>query len=85
MGTNYYIDQGEGDDYYSYPHIGKTSRLSQGLTFIFFKSRYYQISLLQSLDMNDTIINEYGDRTTVREFLDYIVNLPYMESNEEFL
>ena len=85
MGTNYYIDQGEGDDYFYYPHIGKTSKLSSGLIFIFFKSREYQLSLIHLMDMNDNIVNEYGERVIVKDFIDYISNLPYLESNEDFL
>jgi len=86
MGTNYYVDLGEeGNDYgNNYHHIGKTSFLSKGMTFIFFKTRQYQISHIQS--MNDILnsLDEYGERMTVKEFLDYIIDLPYKEEDLDF-
>ena len=81
MGTNYYIDQGEGDDYLSYPHIGKTTTLLHNMTFIFFKSREYQMSLIESMKTN--IVNEYGERINIQEFLRKVEHLPYLE--QEFV
>jgi len=81
MGTNYYFDQGEGDDIMgNYPHIGKYIRGS----FIFYKSRSHQLGKLFLTDSRENIINEYGERQTVESFLEYIVNLPYTEQDFEF-
>jgi hypothetical protein len=47
MGTNFYLDQGEGDNYYNYPHIGKIYfSENHGLSFIFYKSKIQQLSIL---------------------------------------
>lgn len=84
MGTNFYLDQGEGDDYYTYPHIGKTYYSSGSLHFIFYKSKVYQVSLLESLSDHELIVDEYGNKINVRSFTESIINLPYKEQDFEF-
>ena len=85
MGTNFYLDQGEGDDYYTYPHIGKTSYISIGKTFIFYKSRHHQLSVLSSMSPDELIVDEYGNKKNVEEFIQNIIVLPYIEQNFEFI
>jgi hypothetical protein len=85
MGTNFYLDQGEGDDYSEYPHIGKTFYSRNGMIFIFYKSRDYQLSILNSLSDNEFIVDEYGNRKNIRLFIDSIINLPYREQEFEFI
>jgi hypothetical protein len=84
MGTNFYLDQGEGEDYDLYPHIGKRYCSEYGLSFIFYKSRVYQLSVLESLSDSELIADEYGNKINVRAFVDSIINLPYKEQDFEF-
>ncbi len=83
MGTNYYIDNGEGDHYDEYPHIGKTTWRGYRM-FIFYRSREYQLSLLRSMNLNEMVVNEYGERITVHDFIEMIENAPYIEQDFEF-
>jgi hypothetical protein len=86
MGTNYFLDQGEGEEYFNYPHVGKISYLSQsGLTFIFYKSKSQQLSMLQSLSLDENIVDEYGNRQDIQTFINKIINLPYKEQDFEFI
>jgi|LauGreDrversion4_2_1035121.scaffolds.fasta_scaffold00332_29 hypothetical protein len=84
MGTNYYIDQ-EGDNIESFEHIGKTSYMfPHGKTFIFYRSREYQLSRLMNMSQYDFVIDECGQRITVEEFYNQISELEYIEQDFEF-
>ena len=86
MGTNFYLDQGEGDNYYNYPHIGKIYfSENHGLSFIFYKSKIQQLSILESLSYNEQIVDEYGNKTDIQSFVNRIINLPYTEKEFEFI
>jgi hypothetical protein len=80
MGNNYYFDQGEGDDYDNYPHIGKKHNGG----FIFYKSRDYQINILQGMDPESLIVDEFGYKQTVQSFLEEILYRPYTEQDFKF-
>jgi hypothetical protein len=84
MGTNYYIDQ-EGDNIESFEHIGKTSYMfPHGKTFIFYVSREYQLYRLLNMSHTDFVIDEFGQRITVEDFYNQIVELDYIEQIFEF-
>lgn len=88
MGNNYYIDESEGDvnisDIENYSHIGKFTFRDGRSFFIFYISRDIQISRLQQMNMNQTVIDEFGSKKTVDVFLQQISNLSYIEDPSEF-
>ena len=91
MGNNYYIDDSEGDVNIdnidlieSYPHIGKFTFQNGQKAFIFYLSKYMQISRLESMNMNQTVIDEFGNKKTVKTLLEEIEEIPYTEEESEF-
>lgn len=85
MGTNFYLDEGEGDNIMdNYPHIGRRTSGS----FIFYVSREHQlrqlIELSQSHPNEELILDEQGDRYRVVDFLQHIIDMPYTEQNFVF-
>jgi hypothetical protein len=87
MGNNYYIDESEGDDICieKYPHIGKFTFRNGNKCFIFYVSKDIQISRLQNMNANQTVIDECSIKKTVHEFLREIIEIPYIEQDFEFL
>ena len=79
MGNNYYLDQGEGDDYDNYPHIGKKFNG----TFIFYISRDHQIAALEA-NPESFVVDEFGYRQTVQSFLEEIIYRPFTEQDFKF-
>lgn len=80
MGNNYYIDQGEGEEYDTYPHIGKKFNG----TFIFYISRDHQITTLQAMNPESFVVDEFGYRETVQSFLEEIIYRPFTEQDFKF-
>ena len=82
MGTNYYIDTGvePNDDYSNVPHIGKTFNRS----FIFYISRDHQMTILSAMDPESFVLNEYGERISVKNFLEKFSDCPFFEETSIF-
>lgn len=100
MGTNFYIDEEkEGVEDYSesYTHLGKrcySSAIGEGDSsqtifckkFIYYISRNRVLNILNNLINSSTfIIDDYGNRMSINEFLEEIYDLPYEEKNYEFI
>ena len=71
MGNNYYIDETEGEAspeiIDTLPHIGKYTFNRFGKSFIFYISRAFQIDRLQQMNLNQTVIDEFGEKKTRSE------------------
>lgn len=80
MGNNYYLDEGEGDDYDNYPHIGKKHNGG----FIFYISRDHQIGILQNMNPESLVVDEFGYKQTVQSFLEEIIHRSFSEQNFRF-
>lgn len=89
MGTNFYIEGKDGVQDYS-SHLGKRGYSEVGLRrkkFIYYISRNYILNILYNLINSDSttfIIDEYGNRMSIKEFLEEIYDLPYEERNYVF-
>lgn len=88
MGTNWYIDTGaEGDDYdnyIQYPHIGKFTFRNSRREFIFYMTKEFQLDRLLSMDQATEVVSEEGERKTVADILQVLVDIPFTEQDFRF-
>ena len=89
------------DDYSeSYAHLGKryyssvvvgegdSAQTLRCKKFIYYISRNHVLNTLNNLinsNSSTSIIDEYGNRMSINEFLEEIYDLPYEEKNYEFI